>query len=115
VLVGVKTADRFRVPALANVVVVVACPLALTATGDPMLVPPSSNCTAPAVAGVSVAVRVTVWPVAAGLGDAVSVVVVALGVGGELVIAYVAPFAEMVTKVSCTATAAPLPPADGKQ
>src|SRR5215472_9355564 len=82
VLVGVNTADNVSVAAAVKVVVVVATPLALTATGVPMLVPPASNCTVPAgwvpSVAVVVEVRATVVPTWAGFGDAVSVVFVAV-------------------------------------
>src|SRR5215472_8694348 len=83
VLVGVNTADTgTTVPAVAGaVVVVVATPVALTATGVPMLVPPAENCTDPAgmvvpEAGVTVAVRVTVAPGAGVVDERASAVLV---------------------------------------
>src|SRR5262249_61886837 len=66
--------------AAANVGVMAATPF-VVGTGLPMAVPPVSNCTEPAGVlppSVTVAVRVTVWPTVAGLGEAVSVVVVEL-------------------------------------
>jgi len=63
--------------------VVVATPLAFTATGDPMFVPLSSNCTIPAglvpSAADSSAVSVTVVPAFAGFGDALRLTVVVTG------------------------------------
>jgi hypothetical protein len=79
-LLGANTAVRLSEPAEANVVVVVATPPVPTATGVPIAVPPVWNVTVPAGAllslTVTVAVRVTVAPVEAGFGDAVSVTVV---------------------------------------
>ena len=58
--VGVNAADSASVPAAANDVVVLAVPPE-TVTGVPMAVPPTENCTEPvALAGETVAVRVTV-------------------------------------------------------
>jgi len=67
-----------------NVVIVDAVP-ELTVTGAPMFVPPTSNCTVPAAlelsAAITVAVRVTVAPVATGFGAATSDVVVLTAAG----------------------------------
>jgi hypothetical protein len=65
-------------PADSNVTVVLATPLESRATGLPRSVPLTSNCTDPVgvavpPAGATVAVKVTGWPAAEGLGDAVSV------------------------------------------
>jgi hypothetical protein len=62
---GVNTAFSLFFPAAGNIVVVVATPLELRATGEPISVPPTSNCTVPAGVAVpltafTVAVKVTV-------------------------------------------------------
>ena len=59
---------------------IVACPL-LQARGEPKFVPSTANCTVPPLSkvpepGVTVAVKVTVWPETAGLAEAVTAVVV---------------------------------------
>jgi hypothetical protein len=60
--------------------VVVATP-AITVTGDPIGVVPTSNCTVPDAVGLSVAVKVTEVPNSCGLaGDALREVIV--GVSG---------------------------------
>jgi hypothetical protein len=91
--------------------VVVATPLAFTATGVPMLVPAFWNCTEPAVAGVSVAVSVTVAPAAAGFGDATRVVVVAVCAGGVALVVYVVAPAATEMKMDWTCETAPVAPA----
>ena len=106
-------------PAAANVVVVVATPDALTATGDPMVDPPDSNCTDPAglveSAATSLAVSVTVCPVVAGFGDADSVVVVDVAAGGDELVLYVLPFAEIVRYVDISGDELPVSDAPEKQ
>jgi hypothetical protein len=78
--VGVNTAVSDSGPADANVVVVVATPVTFTATGEPMSVPPTSNCTDPLgwvpLAAITAAVSFTGAPAVAGFGDAVKPVVV---------------------------------------
>src|SRR5215472_11843426 len=120
VLVGVNTADNVSVAAAVKVVVVVATPLALTATGVPMLVPPASNCTVPAgwvpSVAVVVEVRATVVPTWAGFGDAVSVVFVAVACAGPVaLVEYELPSADSVTKVDCTGVELPVPPGPVQQ
>ena len=112
-----NTADSASVPAEANVVVVtaaVATPPPFTATGAPMLVPPTSNCTVPAGVVLSAAdtfaVSVTVAPVPAGLGDAVSVVVVAVITGPVPLVENVPPLEGTVTNVDWVNAAVPVPP-----
>src|SRR5215469_3366371 len=80
VLVGMNSADRCSLPAAANVVVMLATPLAFTAIGAPTSASSTSNCTCPATCAppdvLSVAVSVTLAPAVAGLGAATSLVVV---------------------------------------
>src|SRR5512146_1040354 len=84
---GANAAVTETVPDVENVVVVVAMPPAPTVTGDPMADPPVENVTVPFGVELSlmvtVAVRVTVWPVWAGFGDTCSVVVL-LGCDGAV-------------------------------
>ena len=67
------------VPAVRAESVIVACPL-LKVTGEPKFVPFTANCTVPPLSkvpepGVTVAVKVTVWPETAGFAEAVTAVV----------------------------------------
>jgi len=112
-LVGVNMADSVTAEVNGDgaVNVVVATPLAFTATGVPMLVPAFWNCTEPAVAGVSVAVSVTVAPAAAGFGDATRVVVVAVCAGGLALVVYVVAPAATEMKMDWTCETAPVAPA----
>ena len=69
------------VPTVKAESVIVACPL-LKVSGEPKFVPSTANCTVPPLSkvpepGVTVAVKVTVWPETAGLAEAVTAVVVA--------------------------------------
>ena len=84
-MVGVNTSVSVCGPA-ESVSVVVATPLAFTATGLPIGVAPSENCTVPPGNVPSypstVAVRVIGLVVLAGLGDAVSVFKVGMATAG---------------------------------
>src|SRR5215469_797250 len=116
VLVGLKLAVSVTAEVNGDgaVKVVVATPLAFTGTVA-MVVAPFMNATLPAVAGVSVAVSVTVAPAAAGFGDALSVVAVGVATGpAELVVYVVAP-AAIDTKVDWTYWTLPVAPAPEKQ
>ena len=80
--VGVKTAASEWGPAASVDVLIDAVP-PVTATGVPIAVLPSWNCTEPAAVGVTVAVSVTDVPCGCGLGGVTaSVVVVCVAVEG---------------------------------